>query len=129
MKRLIVCFVLLLFIAMACDKVEDSCKEEKYAAAVVYDFPDSLLVGTTHDLKIQYIIENSCGSFVEFEDSVVNTVTEVKIKTLYEGCSCALEFTEEENFYPLVQNTPGLYTYKFWLSDTDFDTYTLHVHE
>src|SRR5688500_8059077 len=100
MKRLITCFVLSMFVAVACDKVDDSCKEDKYAAAVVYDFPDSLHVGATHELKIQYIIENSCGNFVEFEESVSNTTTAVKIKTLYEGCNCTLEFKEEEKFYP-----------------------------
>src|SRR5688500_6210250 len=113
-------------VAVSCDKVE-ACKEDKYAAAVVYDFTDRLLVGTTHDLKIHYIIENSCGSFVEFEDTLIyaaDTITQVKIKTLYEGCNCTLEFKEEEQFYPLVQNTPGTYHYKFWLSDTDFDSYT-----
>ena len=102
---------------------------EKYASAIVFDFPDSLHTGTTHELKIQYIIENSCGSFVEFEDTVIGDVTEVKIKTLYEGCNCTLEFVEEERFYPIKQDSAGSYVYKFWVSETEFDTYWLEVYQ
>lgn len=112
-----------------CDKVDDACKEEKYASAVVFDFPDSLHAGATHDLKIQYIIENSCGTFVEFEDTVIGDVTEVKIKTLYEGCNCTLEFVQEERFYPIRQDSVGSYQYKFWINETDFDTYWLEVYQ
>jgi len=124
----LILFSIVVFIA-ACDKVDDVCKEEKYASAIVFDFPDSLHTGAKHELKIQYIIENSCGSFVEFEDTTINHVTEIKIKTLYEGCNCSLEFAEEEKFYPLKQDSAGSYQYKFWINETDFDIYWLEVYQ
>jgi hypothetical protein len=125
---LIIIICVIGFVA-SCDKVVDSCEEEKYASSVVFDFPDSLQMGTTHELKIQYIIENSCGSFVEFEDTVIGDVVEVRIKTLYEGCNCTLEFAQEEKFYQLRQDSAGSYQYKFWINETDFDTYWLEVYQ
>jgi len=119
----------IVFISLGCDKIDEKCVEEKFASAIVYEFPDSLYLSATHQLKIEYVIENSCGSFVEFEDTIVDNNTEVKIKTLYEGCNCTLEFLQEEKFYPLHQDSVGKYHYKFWMSETEFDEYTLTVFE
>ena len=120
-------YLVLVLFCYSCDDISDSCKEEKYSSALVYDFPDTLQVGQTHDLKIEYIIENSCGSFVEFEEIMDGNTTEVKIKMLYEGCSCNLVFSEEENKYPILKQTAGNYSYKFWVADNDYDIYNLVV--
>lgn len=115
------------FFVVCCTKVGEPCDETKFASAVVIDFPDSLNAVATHELKIQYIIENSCGSFTEFQDTTIGDVTEVKIITDYVGCNCTLEFVEEERFYPLHHDSTGTYHYKFWMSETEFDEYTLTV--
>ena len=120
-------YLVLVLFCYSCDDISDSCKEEKYSSALVYDFPDTLQVGQTHDLKIEYIIENSCGSFVEFEEIMDGNTTELKIKMLYEGCSCNLVFSEEENKYPILKQTAGNYSYKFWVADNDYDIYNLVV--
>ena len=120
-------YLVLVLFCYSCDDISDSCKEEKYSSDLVYDFPDTLQVGQTHDLKIEYIIENSCGSFVEFEEIMDGNTTEVKIKMLYEGCSCNLVFSEEENKYPILKQTAGNYSYKFWVADNDYDIYNLVV--
>lgn len=119
--------IAILFIVTSCDDITDSCKEEKYSSALVYDFPDTLQVGQTHELKLEYIKENSCGSFVEFEENVDGNSTEVKIKMLYEGCSCNLVFSEEERLYPILKQTAGNYSYKFWVAENDYDIYNLVV--
>ena len=129
MRKLSFIPVVFIFFATACDKVEEGCKEEKYASAVVYDFPDSLQTGVTHDLKIEYILENSCGSFDEFEVAQVDDYTFVKLKTLYEGCNCTLEFTEAEEFFLISFSDTGTYKFKFWISDTDYDSYSLIIYE
>lgn len=111
-----------------CDDIEKACTEDKYGSAIVYDFPDSVKAGTTLDLKVAYILENSCGSFTEFEEHVMGDTTEVRVKLLYEGCSCNLQFKEDSSYYPLKQDAAGTYFYKFYLGESDYDTYSLDVY-
>jgi len=78
----------------------------------------------THPLKVSYILENSCGSFVEFEnEKACKKTIDVKLKLLYEGCNCDLEF------FDLKQDSAGTYTYKFFLDEKKFDAYNLEVYD
>lgn len=120
---------LVTLVAVACDQIDDACDEEKYGSALVSDFPDSLQAGVTHELKVKYIIENSCGKFVEFETIETPAQTEIKVKLMYEGCSCNLQFTEDSSYLSIKHDTAGLYLYKFYLSDGTYDTYQLNVFE
>jgi len=127
MKNYFLILFVLIGLLAGCGKVGD-CKEEKYASAVVSDFPDSLHKSAAYPLKVQYIIENSCGSFVGFEETKTGNTTDVRIKTIYDGCNCTLEFSQQESFYEIKQDSVGTYHYNFWLDETDFDSYTLTVH-
>lgn len=120
---------LVTLVAVACDQIDDACDEEKYGSALVDDFPDSIQAGVMHELEVKYIIENSCGEFVEFETTESSTFTEVKVKLMYKGCSCNLQFTEDSSYYALLHDTAGVYMYKFFLSDGTYDTYQLNVFE
>lgn len=122
-------FIFLALICFSCDDISNSCKEEKYSSAIVYDFPDTLQVGQTHNLKIEYIKENSCGSFVEFEELVTGNSTEVKIKMLYEGCTCNQVFSQEEQAYAIKKDSAGSYSYKFWVTENEYDMFNVVVVE
>ena len=127
-KGVVVILCLVFFGVAACDDIEKVCKEEKYSSAIVDAFPDSIQAGIAYPLNIQYIIENSCGSFVEFEETKTAATTEVRVKLLYDGCSCNLEFEEDSSTYNLQHDTAGTYYYKFYLGESDYDTYSLDVY-
>ncbi|MBI3133267.1 MAG: hypothetical protein HYZ14_01195 [Bacteroidetes bacterium] len=128
--RLVIGFCLgLAVVFTACDDIEQACTEEKYGSAIVYDFPDSLPAGVSQNVKVEYILENSCGSFVEFEENIAGQTTEVRVKLLYDGCSCDLQFKEDSNYYEVKQDSVGTYLYKFYLGETDYDSYTLQVYQ
>ena len=110
----------------SCEPIDD-CTEEENASSIIYSFPDSLQVGTPYDLKIHYILENSCGSFLEFKDTTYDNTTEIKAVLLYEGCNCSLQFEEDSSSYSILHDQPGNYTYKFLVGATDYDSYTLTV--
>lgn len=120
--------VLLAISFFSCEEIEDSCKESKTASALIYEFPDSLQVGETHNLSVHYIIENSCGSFDTFLDTTYNATTEVKVQVYYDGCNCNLEFQEDSSIYSIQHDTAGIFNYKFMIGDADFDTYMLTVY-
>lgn len=118
-----------LFFLVSCKDLNNVCSEEKYSSAIVYDFPDSLKAGTEHELKVEYILENSCGSFLEFEEKQISDTTEVKIKLKYEGCSCNLQFEQKVGYYSLQQDSAGIYKYRFWVGDGEYDSFFLKVYE
>lgn len=130
MRRLNYIVLLIAVIFVGCDEIEDACTEEKFASAIIYDFPDSLLISENHFVQINFIAENSCGEFADFEiNEVSSNVTEVKIKMLYEGCNCALEFTEDSVNFPITLDSAGIYYFKFYNGDSGFDTYQLTAYE
>lgn len=127
MKLKYLLFGVIAFPLLSCEPIDD-CTKEEFATSIIYNFPDSLAAGTGYDLSIHYIIENSCGSFVEFSDSIYGTTTQIKTKLLYEGCNCSLQFVEDSNTYYLVHDSAGIYTYEFLVGDSDFDSYVLTVY-
>jgi hypothetical protein len=126
-KNFFLSYVSFLILTVSCDQLGDACTEEKYGSALVSEFPDSLEAGVAQDIYIKYILENSCGSFKEFEETVAENIVEIKFKARYEGCNCELQFEEDSSVYALKQDSAGTYTYKFFLGDTDYDTYNLVV--
>lgn len=129
MKRFLVIGLVVSAFLVACNKVDNGCKEEKYASAIVNSFPDSLQAGVMHDITVEYVIENSCGNFVELEESMSDDTVFVKVKTLYEGCNCTLEFTEEQQVLSIGQDSAGYYYYKFWIADSDYDVFSLVIYD
>lgn len=129
MKKLIGAIVLSGILLGSCEKINDACKSEKHAAAIVFDFPDSIQTQHTYELEVHYVLDNSCGEFEGYDVTSNGNSFEVKLKTKYEGCNCSPEFIEGEEDYDIRIDLPGIYEFKFWLADNDFDAYTLKVFE
>lgn len=130
MNRLYIILGICLFAFAACQ--EDGakpCSETKPAAAIINDFPDSLKVGVSVEINIQYVLENSCGNFDRFDITSSNKNFEVKLITKYEGCNCNLEFKEADRNFEIQVDFPGVYTYNFWQADGDFDVRSIKIYE
>lgn len=127
MHKFYLSIFILAFVIQSCQPITEVCEEEKDASAIIYTFPDSIYAGVGYDLSVHYIIENSCGTFLAFDDSVYDNTTEVKVRLNYEGCNCNLNFVEDSMNYTLFQDTAGYYNYKFYVGNTDFDSYILKV--
>lgn len=129
-KTLFVIALGLTGILFSCDEESPKpCTEERTTASIIGEFPDSLQVGDTYDLSVQYVLDNSCGSFDRFDVSLTDQSFEVKMITKYEGCSCNLELSEETVEYEIDIDFPGTYEYRFWQADSDFDTRTLVIYQ
>lgn len=129
MKKLIFILGVVGALTMACEKIEEGCAQEKPASALVFDFPDSIKIYESHPIKVRYVLDNNCGDFKDFEVSANGNDYEVKLMTKYEGCQCEPEFIEGETEYEIRIDFPGTYKFKFWLSNNDYDTYSLTVFE
>lgn len=127
MDRKYISLLLLAFTFLACEDPND-CLEDESASSIVYSFPDSIPATIPFDLKIHYVIENSCGSFLEFDDTAYNNVVQIKTMLRYEGCNCDLQFVEDSMSYQMLHDTVGTFLYKFSIGETDFDTHSLIVY-
>lgn len=130
MKKAIIAIVCLMGILSSCEiDGTKPCSEERTTAALVSEFPDSLKVGTIFTLDVKYVLENSCGQFDRFDVALTDNSFEVELITKYEGCSCDLEFTEEMVSYDIDIDFPGVYEYKFWQAEGDFDSRSIVIFE
>jgi hypothetical protein len=116
-----------IFTFLSCEEPK-VCLTDEEASSLIYDFPDSIPVGYSHDLMIHYVIENSCGSFLEFEDTAYANVVEISTMLRYDGCNCNLKFVEDSMSYQIMHDTSGTFLYKFSIGESDFDTYSLQVY-
>ncbi len=128
-KILIILLTGMLFFVVSCKKPDDSCDEEKLTAAFVFGYPDSVQVGQTFDLYLDYIVENSCGDFGRFEGTLAGNTLEVRLKTYYKGCNCVEKFEEKSVNYPITFEEPGTYELKFWVAENEFETYVIVAEE
>ncbi|MCB9222857.1 MAG: hypothetical protein R2780_10960 [Crocinitomicaceae bacterium] len=130
MKKILVIAVLLAGAFYSCKNHGNKpCSEERETAAIIGEFPDSIKADETYTLKVKYVIENSCGSFNRFEVSQMEDVFTVKLISKYEGCSCNLEFAEGSVDFDISIDFPGIYEYKFWQAEGEYDERTITVYE
>jgi hypothetical protein len=127
MKVKYISILIALFTFFACEE-PNVCSNEEEASSIIYEFPDSIPAAYSHDLMIHYVLENSCGSFLEFDDTAYGNVVEITTMLRYEGCNCALEFVEDSMAYPMMHDTAGTFLYKFSIGESDFDTHSLLVY-
>ena len=131
MKRTIyILFSLLILTVTSCEIVNpDPCSEERETAAIISYFPDSIKVGNTHTLEVAYIKESNCGEFERFDVAATDKTFEVKLITKYEGCNCNPELAEASAFFDIDLDFPGVYEFRFWQADGDYDIRTVTIFE
>ncbi len=128
-KRSLVISLVVMIIAISCNKPAEECVEEKLTAAFVLDYPDTVQVNVPFTFSVGYVVENSCGEFGKFEGELHGNKIDAKLKTYYNGCSCVNEFQEKSTIYPLTFDEVGTYELRFWIAENEFDTYIVEVIE
>lgn len=128
-KVTIVLSVLVLLIASCEMDGTTPCIEERNAAAIISNFPDSIKVGNTHLLDVTYLLESDCGKFERFDVSATGKSFEVRLITKYTGCNCKALLIETKTTFDINLDFPGIYEYRFWQADGDYDTRTVTIFE
>lgn len=129
MKLLLATTLCSLCIIWSCEKQPDNCYREELTAAFINDYPDTVQVYETFLVKVNYVVDNSCGNEVVFEGETGPNMLTVKMKTIYEGCSCDDGFMEKSASHPIVFETAGTYTLKFWVGQDEYESYSIVVTE
>ncbi len=129
MRRGLIIVSLLALATVSCEKIKNSCKETKNASSLIVSFPDSIKVAETYYLEVRYVLDNSCGEFKSFEIESGAGTTDIAISTQYEGCNCEQVLVERTSTFPIHISTAGIYYYRFWLANTDWDEHTLKVYQ
>lgn len=108
---------------IGCDKIDTACDQIKPTSALVDSLPDSISVGQPYTINVNYVLENSCGSFDKFETTNTGDKLQVQLITKYEGCNCDQSFSEEVAQFNLTLEYPGNYSIEFWEDEDDYNTF------
>ena len=108
---------------LSCDKIDTACDEIKPTSALVDSLPDSIKVGEPYTIYVDYVLENSCGSFEKFETTNTGDKLQIQLITKYEGCNCDQTFTEEVAQFDLLLEAPGYYSIEFWEDEDDYNSF------
>ena len=123
-------FLLMILALGSCELNGTSpCDEERSTAAIIAEFPDSIKVGNTHHLDITYLLESECGEFERFDITAIGKSFKVEMITKYKGCNCTPELSEAHAFFDINIDYPGIYEYKFWQAEGDYDIRTVTIFE
>lgn len=128
-KYLLISGAVGLLFVLGCNKPEDNCEEEKLTAAFLFDYPDTVQVGESFNLNVNYVVENSCGDSIKFEGQQYDNTLEVRLRTYYLGCNCVDEFEEKSADYPITFIEPATYELKLWVSEDEYETYVVVAEE
>lgn len=131
MKKIILfsLFASLLFIGCSNSNDEaENCLDYKHAFITNVD-TESITIKPHEDLPIdlQYFIENSCGSFYNFDVNRNDKVYDIKVKAKYEGCQCNEIAGNLQTTYHFRTAEAGVYTLNFYTSSSEFITKVITV--
>lgn len=112
------------------DSESENCLDYKHAFITqVHAETEELTVKKNEDLpiKLNYFIENSCGSFYDFEVLRNEKEYDIRVKAKYEGCNCNEIASYPETIYYFRSPESGFYTLNFFTSNTEFITKIIYV--
>lgn len=131
MKKIKLFSLFLSLILVSCSNTNDeaeNCLDYKHAFITAVNV-EPMTVSKNKDLAIDlsYFIENTCGSFYNFEVNRNNNIYDIKVKTKYEGCQCNEMASNLQTTYHFRSPDSGIYTLNFYTSASEFVTKIVYV--
>jgi hypothetical protein len=129
MKKLLLLFCFTVTLLISCNDNEandDQCIS--YSPAVI----DAVTLIPTVDMigavfNVAFYVNNGCGDFGSFEETIDGNTITIKVIAKYEGCVCTDDIPLRESVYTFTSATAGTYTLKFLKTDGTFITETVVI--
>lgn len=77
--------------------------------------------------NVTFNVQNSCGSFYKFVETVAGNTKTVQVQARYTGSNCDAVASTKTEPYKFTINTAGTYVFKFKSSATAFVTKTVVI--
>lgn len=128
MKKLVMMFFMIAAILTSCDNNDAASNvQDTFFAGVnsVTEIPVDFNADAM--FKLDFYVNNGCGQFASFDETVEGNTHIIKILTKYEGEICTMDIPLREIIYPFNVNVAGTYTLKFLKTDGTYFTETVVV--
>ena len=84
-------------------------------------------VGQEITLTVSYQVDNACGVFERFSETVNGNSKTINIEARYTGADCGNTVTIKTQPYKVTIIQAGTYVFKFRKSETEFVTHTIVI--
>ncbi|MFC6095208.1 hypothetical protein ACFPVY_00995 [Flavobacterium qiangtangense] len=85
------------------------------------------IVGQEITLTVSYEVDNACGVFERFSETVNGNSKTINIEARYTGADCGNTVTTKTQTYKVTIIQAGTYVFKFRKSETEFVTHTIVI--
>ena len=99
----------------------------KRQSVTAVDGPTEGIPGQEITLTVTYQVDNSCGVFQRFYETINGNSKTINIEARYDGDNCGDTVSTKTQPYTLTIIEPGTYTFKFRKSNTEFVTHVIVI--
>lgn len=129
-KSFLILFLSVLFITACSEDDESDCVNyEEVAQVTDVEAPETVTVNETVEVTVNFQVQNSCGEFSAFDESISSTTRTIAVEAVYESCACAQVITDRTATYTFTPETTGQHVLRFQRAPNDFIETRITVEE
>lgn len=130
LKTIFILLISLIFLESCSDDDEENCIDfEEVANVTAVEAPETATVNEPVDVSVDFSVDNSCGEFANFDESLSGTTRTIEVEAVYEGCACAEVITPREVTYTFIPEQAGEHTLRFRSGTDEFIEETIMVED
>ena len=126
-------FILILsivfFIGCSEDEESDCINYEELSGVTNVEAPETATVNEAVDVNVTFQVQNACGEFAAFDETISGTTRTIGVDAVYEGCACAEVITSRTETYTFTPGTTGQHVLRFKTAPNDFIETRIMVEE
>lgn len=100
-------------ILVSCQKEDPYCMEDKLANVGEVTYPATAAVGQPVVVEVHFVVNNGCGQFGRFHESISGLERNIIVQATYTGCVCTMEAPVRTAQYRFTPRTPGTHVLRF----------------
>lgn len=130
-KKSIFILILSMLIFTGCseDNEPECVNYEEMAQVTSVEAPETATVNEPVDVTVNFDVQNSCGEFASFDESITGTTRTIAVEAIYDGCSCAQVITSRTITYTFTPESTGDHVLRFQKAPDQFVEVTITVGE
>lgn len=106
---------------------EDKCISNTTAFVTSVNSTETANVDEEVSIEVSFQVNNGCGGFGKFNETVDGNTRFIEVEALYKGCICTQSISTITVDYSFIPESPGDYQLNFKSSSSDDITVSLKV--
>ncbi|MCP9200788.1 hypothetical protein MKO06_12785 [Gramella sp. GC03-9] len=122
-KTSILILILSFFLIVACsddDDNQDCINYEEIANVTSVEAPQTATINQPVDVTVNFRVNNGCGEFAQFDESLMETTRTIAVEAIYDGCACTQVITDRTITYSFTPLVSGEHVLRFRSGEEEF---------